>query len=237
MTLAVLEPTGRGLTAQEQWVLPLIQGSITGDFNKYSAMTIVDRMNLEKKIAEQMQAISGMYSDNDLIRIGNLSNARFILSGSVAKTANTFMMELSVTDVESGERKASYPPKPIILTNFENLSAIKEASADLLKQLGVVLNDRALQELRSPVEIVAQWQAMQSQVQIADVHVTTEAQQQTAQNQTQTAQVQAQLAAVQAQYAEVPSMRRCKRKLRKYRRKLPLPGALPLKDRVLRLRH
>jgi len=43
ISLAVLEPTGKGLAQNEQWMLSLIQSSITGDFNKYSAMTIIDR--------------------------------------------------------------------------------------------------------------------------------------------------------------------------------------------------
>ena len=47
MRLAVLEPSGRGIPENEQWMLSLIQGSITGDFNKYSAMTIIDRQNIE----------------------------------------------------------------------------------------------------------------------------------------------------------------------------------------------
>jgi hypothetical protein len=51
-TLAVLEPTGKELPEAERYLLPLVQGSITGDFNKYSAMTIIDRQNLDKILAE-----------------------------------------------------------------------------------------------------------------------------------------------------------------------------------------
>jgi hypothetical protein len=32
--LAVLEPAGKGLSEDDKWMLPLIQGSISGDFNK-----------------------------------------------------------------------------------------------------------------------------------------------------------------------------------------------------------
>ena len=218
MTLAVLEPTGRNISAQEQWVLPLVQGSVTGDFSKYSAMTIIDRMNLDKILAEQMQSLSGNYSDDDYVRIGHLTNARLILNGSVARTGSTYMLELSVTEVESGERKASYPPKSVSLAALENLSAIKEASADLLRQLGVELTDIAQQELKNPIPItVVQGQAMLAQ---APSGTPSQAagqsqqsgqpqaagQQQAAQNQGQTAQtqpaeVQAQLAEVQAQLA------------------------------------
>ena len=151
MSLAVLEPAGKGLSANEQWMLSLVQGSITGDFNRMSAMTIVDRQNLEKILADQKQSMSGEYSDENFISIGKLTNARFILTGSVSKTANNYMLELAVSDVESGVRKASYPPTPVSPAAMENLSAIREASAMLLEQLGVKLTDRALGELRTPL--------------------------------------------------------------------------------------
>ena len=153
ISLAVLEPTGRGITTNEQWMLSLIQGSITGDFNKYSAMTIIDRQNLEKIIAEQMQSMSGFYSDDDYIKIGRLSNAKYILGGSVSRTANAFMLELAVTDVESGVRKASLSPTPVTPAALENLSAVKEASAELLRQMGISLTSAGLAELKRPLAI------------------------------------------------------------------------------------
>ncbi|MDR2582002.1 MAG: hypothetical protein LBC75_00800, partial [Fibromonadaceae bacterium] len=52
MKLAVLEPGGKGLSKDEQWMLPLIQSSIAADFNKYSSITIIDRQNLEAIMAE-----------------------------------------------------------------------------------------------------------------------------------------------------------------------------------------
>ncbi|MCL2139368.1 MAG: leucine-rich repeat domain-containing protein, partial [Treponema sp.] len=148
LTLAVLEPEGRGLLPSEQWVLSLVQSSLTGDFNKYSAMTIVDRQNLEKTLAEQAQSLSGIYSEADYVKIGELTNARLIASGAVTKTASGYMLELSVTDVESGERRASFPPQAVSAEALENLSAVKEASADLLGQLGVKLTGEGLAELK-----------------------------------------------------------------------------------------
>jgi TolB-like protein len=147
--LAVLEPTGKGLSASENWMPSMIQSSVTGDFQKYSAMTIIDRQNLEKILGEQKQSLSGNYSDDDYVRIGKLTNARYVLAGSITKTASAFMLELAVTDVESGERKASYPPKAVSPFALENLSAVKEATAELLRQLGVQLTNAGLLELNS----------------------------------------------------------------------------------------
>ncbi|WP_461256253.1 leucine-rich repeat domain-containing protein [Treponema sp. R80B11-R83G3] len=151
--LTVLEPVGRGLSENEAWMLSLVQGSMTSDFNRYSAMTIIDRQNLEKIIAEQNQSRSGNYSEADYVKIGHLTNASLILTGSITKTTNAFMLEFAVTDVESGERRASYSPKSVTPASLENLSAVKEATADLLAQLGVTLTDRGLTELKKPLAV------------------------------------------------------------------------------------
>jgi len=151
--IAVLEPSGKGLSETEKWMPSMVQGSITGDFQKYSAMTIIDRQNLEKILGEQKQSLSGNYSDDDYIRIGKLTNTRYILAGSVTKTTSAYMLELAVTDAESGERKASYPPKAVSPFALENLSAIKEATAELLRQLGVQLTSAGLQSLNSAANI------------------------------------------------------------------------------------
>jgi uncharacterized protein (TIGR02145 family) len=97
-------------------------------------------------------------TSDEAIKIGNLANASHILTGKITKTPKTFMLELAVTDVETGERKASHSPKAVTPDAMENLSALKEASADLLKQLGVSLTDSQIEELRGPVA-VAQVQA------------------------------------------------------------------------------
>ena len=151
--LTVLEPVGRGLSENEEWMLSLVQGSMTSDFNRYSSMTIIDRQNLERIIAEQQQSLSGSYSDTDYVRIGQLTNASLILTGSISRTANAFMLEFAVTDVESGERRASYSPKSVTPASLENLSAIKEATADLLAQLGVTLSERGRSELMRPLAV------------------------------------------------------------------------------------
>jgi len=147
--IAVLEPSSKGLSENEKWMPSMIQSSITGDFQRFSAMTIIDRQNLEKILGEQKQSLSGNYSDADYISIGKLTNAKLILAGSITKTASAYMLELAVTDAESGERKASYPPKAVSPFALENLTAIKESTVELLKQLGVNLTEQGLKELTS----------------------------------------------------------------------------------------
>jgi hypothetical protein len=110
-------------------------------------MTVFDRQNLENILREQELSLGGNFSEVDFIRIGQLTNARLVVFGSITKVGNNFTLELAVTDVETGERKASYLPRQVSLLTLENLSVIREASADLLGQLGVNLTVSARQEL------------------------------------------------------------------------------------------
>ncbi|GHT76000.1 hypothetical protein FACS1894124_7970 [Spirochaetia bacterium] len=147
LRIAVLQPEGKGLSADEQYLLTLIQGSITGDFNKYSGLTVMDRLNLDAILQEQNLSLNGNFSEDNYISIGNLTNTQYILTGSVTKARNVFILELSVTDVESGERRASYPPRTCTGDELLALGAVKDASEDLLTQLGVKLTGEGRQAL------------------------------------------------------------------------------------------
>jgi len=157
-TVTVSEPTGTGLSVQEQALLPLIQSTIIASFHRFSAMTVFDRQNLENILKEQRLSLSGDFSETDYIRIGNLTNARLVVFGKITKISNNYMLELAVTEVETGLRIASYPPRQVSLLALENLSAIREASADLIGQLGINLTTIGLQEIKK-VEGTARVQA------------------------------------------------------------------------------
>jgi len=148
--ITVSEPLGKGLTAQERHLLPLIQSAIIGVFQKYSAMTVMDQLNIENVLKRQQLAIaiSGNFSDTDYIGIGNATNARLVVFGSLTRiAAGGYTLQLTVMDVKTGQRKAFYLPKQVSLWALENLSAIRAASTDLLGQLGVELTPDAIQEL------------------------------------------------------------------------------------------
>jgi hypothetical protein len=148
ITLAVLEPAGANFAKEDMWILPLVQGAFNTNFNRYSAIRIIDRQNLDSILAQQQESISGNYSESDYISIGRLTNARYILIGTITKTPNSLLMlGFSVSDVQAGNRIASYGPKPFAVSAVENLSAIQEASADLLEQLGVQLTDTGKRSL------------------------------------------------------------------------------------------
>jgi len=144
--LAVLAPQAQG---EVPGYLPLyIQGLINNNFNKYSKINLIDRQNLDRIIAEQNLAANGRYSDNDFVRIGNLTNAQYFLFGTIQKlSGDRYSLQLSVTDSSTGVRRANFM-RDSTLAQLEGRGAlINEATAELLSQMGVNLTETGLKTL------------------------------------------------------------------------------------------
>jgi len=138
--LAILAPEIQGDVPA---YLPLyIQGLLNSNFKKFSAITLIDRQNLEKIIAEQDLATNGRYSDEDFITIGNLTNAEYYLIGVIQKlSGERYSLQLSITHSGSGIKQA-VSMRDGTLAQLEGSGAmINEASAELLNQMGVKLTD------------------------------------------------------------------------------------------------
>jgi hypothetical protein len=142
LRFTVLQPVGTNLSQNEQWLLTYIQGALTNYFKTYSAMTVLDRQNLDKILENQNFAASGYFSDDDYISIGNLTNAQYILIGNVKKIEhNNFVVDFSISAAETGEIKATFPPAMCSYADLQNLSTVNKATEELLIKMGVELTD------------------------------------------------------------------------------------------------
>jgi len=139
VSLAILAPQIQGANVPEY--LPLyIQGLLNSNFKKYSAMTIIDRQNLDQILKEQELGASGSFSDTDFIRIGSMTNAQYCVVGSIQRLSGSrFSLSLSVSDVALGEIKASSSQTGTLAQLEANGAMVNAASSDLLEQLGVKL--------------------------------------------------------------------------------------------------
>ncbi|MDR2658790.1 MAG: leucine-rich repeat domain-containing protein [Spirochaetaceae bacterium] len=139
LSIMIAEPETRNFVDEDGWISVFVQGVLTDDFTKYSRITVVDKQNMDRLIAEQQETLSGNYSDENYISAGSLTIPEFILAGSIIKmTENTYDLELAVTRLETGERRASFR-KTVSVSRLRQGLAVKEASAGLLEQLGVEL--------------------------------------------------------------------------------------------------
>jgi hypothetical protein len=138
--LAVLAPESYGDVPA---YLPLyVQGLLNTNFKRFSAINLVDRQNLDTIIAEQDIAASGRYSDEDYVSIGNLTNARFFLVGTIQKiSGDRYSLQFSISDSTTGIRNAAFM-RDGTLSQLEGTGTlINEATAELLEQMGVTLTE------------------------------------------------------------------------------------------------
>ncbi|GHT56848.1 hypothetical protein FACS1894109_07190 [Spirochaetia bacterium] len=138
--LAILIPEGKNLSAAETYLTSLVQGVLVTDLSKYSAMTVLDRQNLEKVLKETE---SGIYkNEEDYLKLGEIANVGYALTGALTKTTSGFALQVQIADTANGgETVASYSGS-CTAGELDNFTGIKKASLDLLTQLKFELNDR-----------------------------------------------------------------------------------------------
>jgi len=144
--LAILAPQVQG---EAPGYLPIyIQGLLNNNFKKYSAVNLIDRQNLDRIISEQNLAANGRFSDNDFVRIGNLTNAQYFLFGTIQKlSGNRYVLQLSVTDSSRGVIRANVMKEGTLAQLEGRGTLINEATAELLSQLGIQLTETGLRTL------------------------------------------------------------------------------------------
>jgi len=156
ITIVVPTPQMQNPTINDNWMPQLFQDLITGDLSRYSAMTVLDRLNEKLVLAEQNLSLSGNYSDNDYIRIGNLTNAQFIVAGNIQNISGRYNVSFRINNTETNEIKASFN-KSYPITDIESGLAAKEAVRELLAGMGIELTEAGERSLLTiqPVEVRA----------------------------------------------------------------------------------
>ncbi|GHT87847.1 hypothetical protein FACS1894137_15610 [Spirochaetia bacterium] len=143
-SLAILIPEGKNLSATEAYLPTLVQGVFVTDLSKYSAISVLDRQNLEKVLKE---AESGIYkSEADFVQLREIANVGYTLTGALTKTASGFALQIQIADTANGLTKASYTGS-CTAQELENFTGIRKASLDLLTQMGVQLTPAGRGEL------------------------------------------------------------------------------------------
>jgi hypothetical protein len=139
VSIAVLPPEGVNLAGADAYLPPFVQGRLNTLFRQYSVMTIADRQQLDRVLAEQQLAADEAFSDKDFVSIGNLTSARFLLTGSIIRmTGRDFSLELGIANAETGERLRTFT-KNCAEGELRDGRVINEAALDFLAFLGVEL--------------------------------------------------------------------------------------------------
>ena len=138
--LAILAPE---ISGDIPAYLPVhVQGLLNNIFNRYSAINIIDRQNLDRIIYEQDLAAGGRFSDRDFVTIGNLANTQYFLFGNIQRlSSGRYSLQLSITEAGTGIRRATFMMEAS-LEQFEGRAVlINQAALDLLTQMGIILTE------------------------------------------------------------------------------------------------
>ena len=161
LVIAVPAPAISGSSKSDSWMPQLFQDLITADLARYSAMTVLDRLNESLVLAEQQLSVSGNYSDSDYISIGHLTNAKYITVGNILGVSGRYLITFRINDTTTNEIQASFS-KQYGREDIESGLAAKEAVLELLAGLGVELTAIGKQRL-----LAAQENTIKAQVKLA----------------------------------------------------------------------
>jgi TolB-like protein len=146
LTIVVPAPVLQNHSASDTWMPQLFQDTITGDLVRYSAMTVIDRANEQLVLAEQSISASGNYSDGDYIKMGNLTNAQYIVTGKITKIAGNYSVSFRINHTETNEIKTAFD-KTYPLKDIETGLAPKEAVRELLAGMEIQLTEEGEKSL------------------------------------------------------------------------------------------
>jgi hypothetical protein len=145
ISLAILAPEASGLTEDQGYIPALVQGEFVTSFNGYSAISVLDRENLDAQYGE---LFSGYYDDDAEagMDLGHLTPTEYIMGGRIIKTAAGYALQIQITKTADKMTAASYSGT-CTFAELDNLTGIRRASLDLIQKMGVEPTERTKTEL------------------------------------------------------------------------------------------
>jgi hypothetical protein len=145
ISLAILAPRAVGLAENQGYIPALVQGEFVSNFSGYSALSVMDRENLDNVYAE---LLSGYYDDSDGagLDLGHLTATDYLMTGSITKTATGYTLQIQIIKTADKMTAASYSGT-CTFAELADFTGIRRASLGLLQKLGVKLTPRSKAEL------------------------------------------------------------------------------------------
>jgi hypothetical protein len=145
ISLAILAPKSTGFEENQGYIPTLVQGEFVSNFSGYSAISVMDRENLDNVYAE---LLSGYYADDDEtgLDLGHLTATDYIMNGNITKTATDYVLQMKITKTVDKMTVASYSGT-CTFEELDNLTGVRRASLDMLQKMGVTPTERARTEL------------------------------------------------------------------------------------------
>ena len=147
MRLGILMPQSQGLNENQTYLPTMIQGVLVANISKYSAISVLDRVSLDKIIAETLDPT---YEDNfDIVRLGHVTQVGYMMTGRIMRTSTGYSLQINVTDTTPNANTIASYSGTFTAVQLDDQTAIQKASQDLLEQMGVNLTEKAINELNT----------------------------------------------------------------------------------------
>jgi hypothetical protein len=145
LSLAILAPQAKGLVADQDYLPALVQEELVSNFTGYSAISVLDRVQLDNQYAE---LFSDYYDDSEEkgMDLGHLTPTDYIMGGSITKTATGYALQPQITKTEGKTTAASYSGT-CDFAELDNLSGVRRVSLELLQKIGIEPTERTKTEL------------------------------------------------------------------------------------------
>ena len=145
MRLGILVPHSQGLSENQGYLPALIQGVLVSDISKYSAISVLDRVSLDRVITETLDLT---YEDDlDIVNLGHVAQVGHMMTGNIIKTSTGFSLQINVTDTTPQANTVASYSGTCTVAELDDHTAIHRASLELLSQMNVQLNAKARNEL------------------------------------------------------------------------------------------
>ncbi len=152
ISLTIYVPQSFGLEKNRSYIPALVQGGFVSNFKNYSAISILDWERLDDIYTK---LIDDAYDDNasakqDVV-LGRLAPTSHFLTGNIIRTETGYNIKVNITATADKMTVATYSGT-FSSADLDNLTGIRKASLELLQQVGVVLTEKAQQELTGAAE-------------------------------------------------------------------------------------
>ena len=145
MSLGIQVPESQRLNTALSNIPSMVQGCLVYNIRKYSAITVLDPVALDKVITE---TLNPKYEDNlDIVRLGHVAHVGFWMTGKIIETPYGYTLQFNVTDTTPNAKTLASYSGNCTASQLIDQSAIQLASIELLTQMGVQMTVAAKNEL------------------------------------------------------------------------------------------
>jgi VCBS repeat-containing protein len=148
-SITILPLQSSGLAESDNYLPAMVQGELVSNFDTYSDMDVMDRVNLDEQYDE---LFSGYYADDaqESWDFGHLSPTTYLMGGNITRTSTGYALQMRITRYSDKMTMASYSGT-CTFEELDNLTGVRRASLDLLQKMDIKLTERTRTELtRAP---------------------------------------------------------------------------------------